>query len=689
MDNESGKSVFIPIPIGTLPEKNTPDGADKFVMDTPEGPRYSKWENVLKQVTGGWNIVTDEVQDGERVVKRIVNFVGGVPPLPQALQDLIGLYYSGSGGFTADISLATDYKGTAGNDGADGKTTEQWTAKPFVAGSTVYFGGNSIWQAAEDTLDTDVPGVSPKWELRITANETIESTEVAAVVDALGSMVAEWDKDGKFKTPYQDRSIPNEALEREIKDFFEGSQLIEDDVFVRVWTDSVGNIIKGLKKDGTMYFNRIEADEYAGNIKQNNTEEHPITDAKFLTFDFPDSVVDVDVYGILPTDTSDARATTNVILTFSKGGQFLFKCKGEMAIQGQGSIGYLKKGYEVDFLNSKGETLMIKWGHMHAVDAINFKGFHSDPTMTRDVSASRLWHKIRTSRPFPSSFIADFSGNYNTSNAKYLYMDDALFYAEGFPMRMTSNGNPFGLYVWRMKKKRENYRMDNGNLNNIFLDSANSYNVLDFLDFKHEHWDLKSPKVSGYVEAGPINNPTVLASINRVFDWAGEYVYKSDAEFKAEAHNYFNMHSVFDYILSCEAVYAVDSSGNNTEFMTWDGLHWSFCIYDQDNSAGFFNGFMGVDGLALRGDFWYKFKGAFEAEIAARYAELRDSGVLSLSSIYETYAAIPRTIPTEYYTENLAIWGWVGQNEGNESLRRIMNWFQGRIAFLDSLYNYN
>lgn len=576
-------------------------------------------------------------------------------------------------------------RGPQGLPGADGKTSEPWEPKDYAAGSTVYHENNAYYTELGATA-AEVPGASSTWVKVLATKETAEGTHLLDVTDAQGNILGYYDEKGYFHTLHADRAILNRNLQPEPALFFDRAEITDTTDFMTVKTDDEGNILHGIKKDGTFYARRIEAEEYAGNIAKPQSDEVPITDAKFLTFDFPDSVIDVDVYGTLPTDISDARASTDVVLTFRKGGQFLFKCAGVMAIQGQGSVGYVKKGYEVDFINSKGEALFIKFGKMHAVDAINFKAFHSDPTMTRDVSAGRLWHKIRTSRPFPSSFIADFTATVNTTNTKYLYFDDALFYAEGFPMRMTSNGQPFGLYVWRMKKKRENYRMDNGNLNNIFLDSANSALVLNFASFVPEQWDLKSPKVSGYEEAGPINNPTVMASINRVFNWVGASLNKPDAQFKAEAPTYFNMDSVIDYILACEAVCAIDSSGNNTEFMTWDGLRWSFCIYDQDNTAGFFNGFTGTTTLALRGDFWYKFKGAFAAEIKARYWELRNNGILSMNGIYDVYAEIPRTIPTDYYIENLSIWGWVGQAEGNTSLRHILNWFQGRLIFLDNLY---
>lgn len=579
-------------------------------------------------------------------------------------------------------------------NGIDGKTTEQWTPKSFNAGDTVYFGGNSIWEANADTLATDVPGVSPKWVLRLTANETQEGFNLLNIIDKNGNVLGSYNKEGKLKTGFQDYSIENKALQREIGTFFEGSEITDTFDWHRVFTDKQGHIFGGIKKDGSLFWKNIDSENIVGVVRkelEKRDYEREVTKATYLTFDYPDSVVDIHVQGILPTDQSAVRTPTDVVVTFSKGGQFLFRAKGAMAIQGQGSVGAPKKGYEIDFLNAEGKTLMIKWGNMHAVDAINFKAFWTDPTMTRDISAGRLWHKVRTSRPFPSSFIADFTSSNTITNTKYQYYDDALFYADGFPMRMTHNNNAvLGLYVWRMKKKRENYRMDSGNLNNIFLDSAVNTGI-SLATWNPAHWDLKSPKISGYEEAGPITNPTVLASITRYYDWMSACI-AGTVDMRTTYQDYLNLDSWIDYIIVCEVLFAGDSNGNNTEFMTWDGLRWSLCIYDQDNSAGHYNGDISpATGTALSANWWVKVKTVFNAELKARYTEVRNNGILSMNSIQDIYSEIPKKIPTDYYIENMALWGWSGTSKGNPStsLRHILDFFSKRLAHLDTIYKNN
>lgn len=205
-NNDQDAVVYMGIPLSSLTEKAVPDATDKFLIETEEGPRVSKWENVIEQVTGGWNIVAEEIEDGERVVKKIVSFTGGVPPLPQALTDLVGKYFAAGGGFTTDISLATNYKAAEGKSayqvaldngfvgtevewqeslvGADGTTTETWTPKPYSATSTVFHNAR-IWTALDDTLLTDEPNITSKvWKEELKVITEQPYLEIVKVSDS-------------------------------------------------------------------------------------------------------------------------------------------------------------------------------------------------------------------------------------------------------------------------------------------------------------------------------------------------------------------------------------------------------------------------------------------------------------------------------------------------------------------------
>ena len=85
--------------------------------------------------------------------------------------------------------------------GADGKTIENWTAKAYVASSSVYY-NNEIYYANSDTINTDVPGVSSKWlnSLNITEirgkTDKLVNSDFFAILDQERNVALKYNKDG-------------------------------------------------------------------------------------------------------------------------------------------------------------------------------------------------------------------------------------------------------------------------------------------------------------------------------------------------------------------------------------------------------------------------------------------------------------------------------------------------------------
>jgi hypothetical protein len=83
----------------------------------PQGPQgYDGWEPVYALIIDSVNL---DVNNDERVVKQLVDWIGGEGPKPVVN---IGDYVSGSG-FTTDIALATNVRGAKGADGTGGSVT--------------------------------------------------------------------------------------------------------------------------------------------------------------------------------------------------------------------------------------------------------------------------------------------------------------------------------------------------------------------------------------------------------------------------------------------------------------------------------------------------------------------------------------------------------------------------------------
>ncbi|MDR8236563.1 spore coat protein CotH, partial [Acinetobacter baumannii] len=72
----------------------------------------------------------------------------------------------------------------------------------------------------------------------------------------------------------------------------------------------------------------------------------------------------------------------------------------------------------------------------------------------------------------------------------------------------------------RLKKTRQNYALNNADLNHIFLDSA-TYDAHLSQSFDPHDWEIKSPKMSGYEDQGPVPSKfaAVQTSIERLFNF--------------------------------------------------------------------------------------------------------------------------------------------------------------------------
>jgi len=61
--------------------------------------------------------------------------------------------------------------------GADGKTIEDWSAKDFPIGSSVYYNGKIYYNATTAAASTDVPGVSSNWVAKLEGIENLPKIE--------------------------------------------------------------------------------------------------------------------------------------------------------------------------------------------------------------------------------------------------------------------------------------------------------------------------------------------------------------------------------------------------------------------------------------------------------------------------------------------------------------------------------
>ena len=417
----------------------------------------------------------------------------------------------------------------------------------------------------------------------------------------------------------------------------------------------------------------------------NADEKLELTDSTFIEINRPE-YAELHFYGILPTDLSDSRVPTSLQMSMIKEGSIIFSCNCDLSIQGHGSAVYDKKGYTLDLFNANRNELEVKIGNMVATDSFHLKAYATDRTHTRDVANGRIWRDMVNQLGYPYSKINNnpytltLNGNKNE-----MYIADAQYYTDGIPMGVYLNNKFLGLYTLRLKKKRENYALNNKNKNHIFLDSA-TYTAYLKEAFDYTDWEAKSPKMSNYGGEGqPIPDSDVLANITRLFNFTSNL----STQYANHADYIVLKHWIAWYIFS-EVISNRDTNGNNYNLFTWDGTHWSIIPYDLDITLGLdaWDGYKVQekrDSLDITYDIWPTFLNVYNNEIKALYTELRKSGFLTTTNLYRYYVEQAKNIPRDVYNNDRDIWPCIWSN-ADPTIEQIGIFIDNKLKYLDTLW---
>ncbi|WP_180085231.1 CotH kinase family protein [Acinetobacter sp. YH12103] len=392
----------------------------------------------------------------------------------------------------------------------------------------------------------------------------------------------------------------------------------------------------------------------------------------------------------LPTDATNVRAPTTGTCTISDASKGIVYAKTnvEMKIQGHSSARDKKKGYTIDFYNIDGDDLDLKFGDTIASSSYHLKGFYRDPSHMRDQGGYRCWKELVQKLDYPYSKINNIV--YSASPSRPTDADftaDAKYYPHGFPVEVHLNGDFYGLYTLRLKKTRTNYALNNANTDHIFLDSGTNSAYLKE-PFDATDWEIKSPKMSGYDDLGPIPpafTGTVGASCTRLF----EFTSTLSTSYPNHADYIVLPHWILWY-LTCELVGAWDQNGNNYNIITWNNQQWSIIPYDFDMTLNWSETESGSmrSNYVLSTDIWITFRTVFEPEIKALWTKYRKNGDISVEQVVKHYRNAVSHVPRKIYKADKDKWGIFPsfENENYPDLEQAYRWFEARIAFLDSRY---
>lgn len=344
------------------------------------------------------------------------------------------------------------------------------------------------------------------------------------------------------------------------------------------------------------------------------------------------------------------------------------------SVQGTSSAHFPKKNLNIEFCtdDTYDTDIFLKIGDVRPHAKWVYKANYIDHSQVRNLTGYRLWKQMQDLR---SGYPAKDIDNYYVGKTG---VDAINTQASGHPDGATCvtyvNGQFYGLGTFLIGKRNENYNLDKTNPDHIAFNFAPGddqdktirllMNELEEGTFELRHPKKYTPLVTQrFAEFAAVND-------------------LPQAEFDVAIRNVLDTRNVVDFYLHNNMIGNWDAQINNTQCVTWDGVHWYFFPYDLDQIF--------VKGTAIgdvmrgtqNGFYWTKVYKTYETEIKARYAELRKT-IFTLKSFDDLFKRITLGIPLEFYLAEQAKWGGelVSQTE-------YMEWVRGRLANLDTIFDY-
>lgn len=331
--------------------------------------------------------------------------------------------------------------------------------------------------------------------------------------------------------------------------------------------------------------------------------------------------------------------------------------------QGNSSMLYDKKNFTIDLDDGS----KIKFGNWVEQDSWHLKAHYTDAFKSNNNAAYDMFEALANARPYASSRVWDSvlqssqTSTAGTGIFKKDYDTGARGFPDGFPCAMYNNGEFYGIYMWNLKKHRDNYKMDRGNINHIHLDgdigAVEMFDgSIDWTKFEirnpsprlsKEGWKLETTTGAEYNPDAPTeiastgNSGIVKASIQRLADTVNAI--KANPT-KATFEQYFdNIWMFSDYLITANVVGNGDAFLKNGQYVSYDGLKFSITPYDWDGGLGVDhlgnfcnnvpNSLLGVTTETPMKYFYQIYK----SDIKDRYNELSTKGFLTLDNIFSFY----------------------------------------------------
>lgn len=362
----------------------------------------------------------------------------------------------------------------------------------------------------------------------------------------------------------------------------------------------------------------------------------------------------------------------------------------DIKCQGTSSMSYPKKNFTIKLYTDKDKTKKLKidfkgWGEQ---TKFCLKANWIDITHARNVVSARLWGDVVKTR-----------SDYATALPELLRTSPNQGAIDGFPVLVYANGVYQGRYTLNIPKDGWMSNMDDALDTHCILCGENygsgcfrAAPVIDGTDWSDELHDV--------VPA------TIKTSWTNVINFV---MTSSDAEFKANLSNYFDVNSLIDYLLYGIVSTGLDAFGKNQIYFTYDGIKWIASMYDMDSTWGlWWNGskFVATDyaredfqdlkdegnGVTKQGNLLYlRLQQLFIPQLKTRYAELRKD-VLSVSHIIQKFEEFNDVCPKDIVQEDYASTTGEGKFTGipsktTNNIQQLRSYINARLTYVDGYIN--
>lgn len=398
-----------------------------------------------------------------------------------------------------------------------------------------------------------------------------------------------------------------------------------------------------------------------------------------------DDLPNVYITGTLPT----SKEQGDLPITIHYVSKTLdFKNYGTLKVQGGSSATDPKHNFTLKLYEDKALTTKVKkafknWGKLNK---FVLKAHWRDCSHVRNVGTAKIWGKIAKSR-----------SDYDTLPEEFKKAPNAGA-TDGFTVRVFANGIYQGLYEWIVPKDKL-FGQDSANPKHSILNS-----------------ELNNQPSCAFATVSPSMNgnwseelqDTLSSEISTSFTNFIKFVAgSSDADFIANAENYFDVQSVIDFDIFARIFCIVDNLCRNQIFFTYDGTKWYEGAWDLDavlglppTTRGFFayntefqNGYIASADYKVTNMLYQRVETLFMARFKARYNELR-ANILSIEGILDVYERLTNVIRqydgllAEDYASTTGEGKFTGmpyQKENN--IQQIRTFISKRLVYMDDIIN--